>query len=52
MAVLRSIALDGFSLLTTFGLRARIGTLAADFFAGQFRVSTSAMRCWSILPAV
>ena len=34
MAVFRSPALDGFSLLTTFGQRARIGTLAADFFAG------------------
>jgi hypothetical protein len=34
MAVFRSPALDGFSLLTTFGQRARIGTLAADFYAG------------------
>lgn len=34
MAVFRSPALDGFSLLTTFGQRAKIGTLAADFYAG------------------
>ena len=34
MAVFRSPALDGFSLLTTFGQRAKIGTLAADFHAG------------------
>jgi hypothetical protein len=34
MAVFRSPALDGFSLLTSFGQRAKIGTLAADFHAG------------------
>ena len=34
MAVFRSPALDGFSLLTTFGMRAQIGVLAADFYAG------------------
>ena len=34
MAVFRSPALDGFNLLTTFGQRAKIGTLAADFYAG------------------
>ncbi len=34
IAVFRSPALDGFGLLTTFGQRARIGTLAADFYAG------------------
>ena len=34
LAVFRSPALDGFSLLTTFGNRTRIGTLVADFFAG------------------
>ena len=34
MAVFRSPAMDGFSLLTTFGQRAKIGTLAADFYAG------------------
>ena len=34
MAVFRSPALDGFSLLTTFGQRARIGTLAADLYGG------------------
>ena len=34
MAVFRSPALDGFSLLTTFEQRAKIGTLAADFYAG------------------
>ncbi len=34
MAVFRSPALDGFTLLTTFGQRAKIGVLAADFYAG------------------
>jgi hypothetical protein len=34
MAVFRSPALDGFNLLTTFGQRAKVGTLAADFYAG------------------
>ena len=34
MAVFRSPATDGFALLTTFGTRARIGALAADFHAG------------------
>ena len=34
MAVFRSAATDGFALLTTFGTRARIGVLAADFYAG------------------
>ena len=34
IAVFRSASTDGFSLLTTFGSRARIGTLAFDFFAG------------------
>ncbi len=34
IAVFRSAATDGFSLLTTFGSRARIGTLAFDFFPG------------------
>ena len=34
IAVYRSAATDGFSLLTTFGTRARMGVLAADFFAG------------------
>ena len=34
MAVFRSAATDGFALLTTFGTRARMGVLAADFFAG------------------
>ena len=32
MAVYRSAATDGFALLTTFGTRARMGVLAADFF--------------------
>ncbi|WP_099827989.1 baseplate multidomain protein megatron [Oceaniglobus indicus] len=34
MAVFRSPSMDGFELLTTFGSRARIGTLVSDFFAG------------------
>ncbi len=34
MAVYRSAATDGFALLTTFSSRARMGVLAADFFAG------------------
>ncbi|WP_108485417.1 baseplate multidomain protein megatron [Oceaniglobus ichthyenteri] len=34
MAVFRSPSTDGFELLTTFGGRARIGTLVADFYAG------------------
>ncbi len=33
-AVFRSAATDGFALLTTFGTRARMGMLAADFYAG------------------
>jgi hypothetical protein len=32
--VFRSASTDGFNLLTTFGSRARIGTLAFDFFPG------------------
>ena len=34
MAVFRSPSTDGFELLTTFGSRARIGTLAFDFWSG------------------
>ena len=34
MAVFRSPSTDGYELLTTFGGRARIGTLVSDFFAG------------------
>ena len=34
MAVFRSAATDGFAVLTTFGTRARMGVLAADFHAG------------------
>ncbi len=34
MAVFRSASTDGFALLTTFGTRARMGVLAADFYAG------------------
>ena len=34
LAVFRSAATDGFALLTTFGTRARMGVLAADFFSG------------------
>jgi hypothetical protein len=34
IAVYRSAATDGFDLLTTFGTRARMGVLAADFFSG------------------
>ncbi len=34
MAVFRSPSSDGFELLTTFGGRARIGTLVSDFYAG------------------
>ncbi|MDB5658085.1 MAG: hypothetical protein JWS10_700 [Cypionkella sp.] len=34
MAVFRSPAMDGFALLTTFGTRARMGVLTADFYAG------------------
>ncbi len=34
MAVFLSPSTDGFELLTTFGGRARIGTLVSDFFAG------------------
>lgn len=34
LAVFRSPALDGFTLLTTFSQRATIGVLATDFYAG------------------
>lgn len=34
IAVFRGPATDGFELLTTFGSRARIGTLVSDFYAG------------------
>ena len=34
IAVFRSASTDGFNLLTTFGNRARVGTLAFDFFPG------------------
>jgi len=34
MAVFRSPSTDGFDPLTTFGGRARIGTLASDFYSG------------------
>ena len=34
IAVFRSASTDGFNLLTTFGSRARIGTLAFDLFPG------------------
>ncbi|WP_456064538.1 baseplate multidomain protein megatron [Halovulum marinum] len=34
IAVFRSPSTDGFELLTTFGSRARIGVLVADFYAG------------------
>jgi len=34
IAVHRSAATDGFALLSTFGTRASIGVLAADFYAG------------------
>jgi len=34
IAVYRSAATDGFELLNTFGTRARMGILAADFFSG------------------
>jgi len=34
MAVFRSPSTEGFELLTTFGSRARIGTLVSDFYAG------------------
>lgn len=34
MAVFRSPSTDGFELLTTFGNRARLGTLVSDFYAG------------------
>jgi hypothetical protein len=34
IAVFRSPSTDGFELLTSFGTRARIGTLVSDFFAG------------------
>jgi hypothetical protein len=34
MAVFRSASTDGFALLTTFGSRARIGTLVSDFYSG------------------
>jgi hypothetical protein len=34
MAVFRSPGADGFALLTTFGSRARIGTLVSDFYLG------------------
>ena len=34
MAVFRSPGADGFALLTTFGSRARIGTLVSDFYPG------------------
>ena len=33
MAVFRSAATDGFALLSTFGMRARMGILAADFYS-------------------
>jgi hypothetical protein len=33
-AIYRSAATDGFALLSTFGSRARLGVLAADFYAG------------------
>jgi hypothetical protein len=34
IAIYRSAATDGFTLLTTFGSRTSIGVLAADFFSG------------------
>src|SRR5690606_30530265 len=34
IAVLRSAASDSFTLLSTFGSRARIGALVADFYPG------------------
>ena len=34
MAVFRSPAIDGFEMLTSFGTRARLGTLVSDFYAG------------------
>ena len=34
MAVFRSPGADGFALLTTFGSRARIGTLVSDLYQG------------------
>jgi len=34
IAVFRSPSTDGFELLTSFGTRARIGTLVSDFYAG------------------
>ncbi|SLN77019.1 hypothetical protein ROA7023_04299 [Roseisalinus antarcticus] len=34
IAVYRSAATDGFELLSTFGTRARMGVLTADFYAG------------------
>ena len=34
IAVFRSAATNGFALLTTFGTRARMGVLAADFYSG------------------
>jgi hypothetical protein len=34
LAVFRSPSTDGFELLTTFGARARIGTLVSDFWSG------------------
>ncbi|RBP80171.1 putative tail protein [Rhodobacter sp. 140A] len=34
IAVYRSPSTDGFDLLTTFGTRARFGTLVSDFYAG------------------
>jgi len=34
MAVFRSPSTDGFELMTTFGVRARIGTLVSDFHRG------------------
>ena len=34
IAVFRSPSSDGFELLTSFGTRARIGTLASDFYSG------------------
>jgi hypothetical protein len=34
IAVFRSASTDGFALLTTFGSRGRIGTLAFEFFSG------------------
>ncbi len=34
MAVFRGPSTDGFNLLTTFGSRARIGTLVSDFYPG------------------